>query len=244
MRKKGYAAAGIWAMLARESIYKIVAVLAVMTGVQIGLFYGRLKDLAAEELIFESVWNDVGATYVFLAAFCAVFGILLWTLGEHGSRDRYTLLRLPLTWRQILLLRLLYNVLCFTLLFAVQAGIILWMMRIYSTVAEAVTSQMVFLAFYRIPFLHNVLPMAEAGKWVRNLLMFLALSLEAAAGYRRKGYAPALMLAIVVVSWVFGSETGTNLRDAFCDIMLLICIGGTLWGMWESGEEQEDEKEA
>lgn len=244
--KKGsrQAAAGVWGMLARVSIYKILGILLAMGTVQIGQFCGRMRQVQEENPSFERVLGEAGAVYVFRAAFCAVFLVLLWTQGERGGRSRYTLLRLPLTWRRILALRVFYNFLCFVLVFAVQTGLVLGMAQIYrgGAGAERVTGQMVFLAFYRNPFLHNVWPMAEAGKWLRNLLMFLALSLEAAAGHRRKGYAPALMLLVVVSAWVFQSETGINLRDAFCDLMLLIVTGGTLWGIWGSGEEPEHEE--
>ncbi|MCM1189912.1 MAG: hypothetical protein NC541_11530 [bacterium] len=241
MKKEGHAAAGMLALLARTSIYKILAVLAAMAAVQAGFFYGRIKDMSAPP-VFEGVWMETGGAYVFYVAFCAVFGILLWTQGEHGGRSRYTLLRLPLTWRQILFLRIFYNLLCFLLLFAVQIWMIFGLEKFFSAVAgpEYVTGQTVFLAFYRIPLLHNILPMAETGKWIRNLLMLLAFSLEAAAGHRRRGYMPAVMLVIVMFQWAFGSETGFNLRDVFCVLILLIVIGGTLWGMRKSEEERED----
>lgn len=245
MKKRSrWATAGLWGMLARVSIYKILGILLVMAAVQIGLFCGEMRRVQEWNLSFEGVLGETGAAWVFQAAFCAVFLVLLWTQGEHGGRSRYTLLRLPLTWRQILALRVFYNFLCFVLAFAVQTGLALGMAQIYRSGAgaERASGQMVFLAFYRNAFLHNIWPMAEAGKWLRNLLMFLALSLEAAAGHRRKNYAPALMLLVVVSSWVFQSEAGINLRDAFCDLLLLIVTGGTLWGIWGSGEEPEHEE--
>lgn len=242
MRKKDWqAAAGVWGLLARVSIYKIAGILLVMAAVQIGLFYEGMGQVREEMPGFESVLWKTRAVSIFQAAFSAVFLVLLRTQGEHGGRSRYTLLRLPLSWRRILALRIFYNLLCFLLVFTVQAGLILGMAGIYRVEAgaEMATGQMVFLAFYRNAFLHNLWPMAEAGKWIRNLLLFLALSLEAAAGHRRKGYISAALLLVVIVFWVFQSETGINLRDAFCDLLLLILAGGTLWGIWRSKEEPE-----
>ncbi|MCM1026416.1 MAG: hypothetical protein NC432_08255 [Roseburia sp.] len=246
MRKRKYqAAAGVWGMLARVSIYRILGILFIMGVAQVGLFCGRMRQVQEENLSFERMLGEAGAGYVFLAAFSAVFLILLWTQGEHGGRSRYTLLRLPLTWRQILALRALYNLLCFVLVFAVQTGLVLGLAGIYRGGAgpERATGQMVFLAFYRSEFLHNLWPMAELGKWLRNLLMLLALSLEAAAGHRRKGYGRSVPLLIVVAAWVFRSETGINLRDAFCDLLFLIVAGADLWVSLGSGEEPEHEED-
>lgn len=245
MKKRAWqAAAGLWGLLARISIYKIAGILLGMAAVQIGLFYGSMVQVQGEKAGFERVLEQAGVFYPFQIALGAVFLALLWTQGEHGGRSRYTLLRLPLTWPQILTIRILYNLLCFLLVFTVQAAVILGLAQVYRSLAgeEIATGQMVFLAFYRNAFLHNLWPMAEIGKWIRNILLFLTLSLEAAAGYRRKGYVPAAMLLVVLLAWVFQSEAGINLRDGFCDLMLLIVAGGTLWGLWGSGEKPEPEE--
>ncbi len=245
---------GIWALLAKGSIYRILLVLGIMALAECSFFLMTLErwtatgEAAGQD--FSSFGGFVGAVesslaaYLFPAALGALLFILIRSQGERGgSRSGYTLMRLRLAGRQILVIQVLYNMFCVMLAFSVQALTVLGLFRLYELKAgyEA-TPQMLFLAFYQNTFLHNLLPMAEAGKWVRNFLLAAAFSMAAAEGGSRKKAVQAIMLYMITVSWLFRSEVGINLLDGACDLVYVICIFTFLWRMCHGGGEEWEEK--
>lgn len=85
-----------------------------------------------------------------------------------------------------------------------------------------------FLAFYRSKFLHCLLPLAETGKWVRNILCILALGMGAAQEREKKRQLGQICQFIVTASW-FVTPIGLVYMDVICDIVYGVTILGTLW---------------
>ena len=128
------------------------------------------------------------------------------------------------------------------MLFAVQIWICIWMTGMYGreTAGEVYASpQRLFLAFYRIDFLHSLMPMAEAGKWLRNLLLLVAFGMEAAVGAgkaEKKNYASLTLLYVLTASWFVGSM-GWNGLELICDGVYVVIIAVNLWQVKKSGEK-------
>lgn len=247
----------LWALLARSSFYKILAVLGGMVLTEGFFFLTALRAPGGaslgEALQFWSEWgrdwlgwkvsleNIIDNSFVpimFLAALGLVFWILVFTERNLCGKGSYTLMRLEISRKHLGTVMAIYNGLCLLMLFAVQVCIAFWMVHIYreSAIAEGPAPQLLFLTFYRNDFLHCLLPMAEVGKWVRNLLMILALSLEPV---NSKGYYMVTAL-YVLTAFVFVSSVGINgfdlLLDLVCGVVVIVGIlrlSGVIGRKWD-----------
>lgn len=242
--------AALWALLAKGSIYKILTILVIMAVTEGYLFSGSLsRSLQGTPLVnagFEPVLNYSGAVLVFLGALCLIFIVLLRCETENGgSRWGYTLDRLQISGRRQMLIKLTYNILCFLLLFGVQAWVGLWMCGQYADrmPGELVSPQLVFLAFYRSPFLHNLIPLAEIGKWVRNLLMILALSADLAICQRRRNFVQMYALLMLSVTWMT-VDIGFHGAELVADLVYIVVILDAVLrflGIWGTDKSVQEE---
>lgn len=232
----------LWAFLAGGSIYKILTILVILAVGQGALFYGTLirwtEQVQFSEADFEAFFSLSGdivfSLSVYGLLFLAAFALIMFTLircetVNSGSIFSYTLRRLRVSERHLFFVETVYNFLCFVLLFAVQIWVILWMYRMYMNriPGNPVSHQIAFLAFYRVPFLHNLLPLAETGKWVRNLLMLLAVSMDAAterAGKSsRRGFQTWYCLVLIGAWWMV-TDVGFHFTDVFMGVVFGIVI--------------------
>lgn len=231
IRRKGAAIVSLWTLCARGSFYKILLVLAGMALAEFACFElvcrkmtGNAALLSPEKMIDECFLQPV-----FLCAFGLIYFILLWTESEHrGTRSGYTLLRLKVTQRQQFAVRTVYNTLCLTLVFSVQAALAAALCARYveRLPEELVSPQLLFLAFYRNRFLHSLLPMAEIGKWVKNLLLLTAFGMEAALGLQGRNYLTSIWLCILSAR-LFAADIG-SLNVILCSLLYLFCIAASL----------------
>ena len=240
----------LWTLLARGSIYRILVILAIMIGAEGYLFSRSLnRRLGQTPLVsagFVPVLNYSGAVIVFMAALCLIFVVLY--LGETergGSRWGYTLDRLLVTDRHQILIKLVYNILCFVLLFGVQAWVGMWMCRMYADrmPGELVSPQLTFLAFYQSSFLHNVLPLAESAKWVRNVLMVLALSAELAMARRRRNFGIVGALPALSIIWMT-EDIGFHATQIVADVVSVVVIIDAVlqfFGIWRVDRSVQEE---
>lgn len=221
-------ALALWALLARSSIYKVFAVLLVMVPAEVILFCRYIKTESAYDIKYRTLTATVESSHIsviFLVALGLVYFALVWTEGQLDSGSSGTMLRLRLSGSRIFRIKTAYNVACLVLLFAVQIWLCIWLVGIYGREAETVyaSPQRLFLAFYRIDFLHCLLPMAEAGKWMRNILLLLSFGMEAAGRAGKMEFAPPILLYGVTASW-FVSSLGGNVADWICIILYAVVI--------------------
>lgn len=238
----------IWALLARGSIYKIFLILVSMGAMECLLFFLSLNRALQrnQQSLFEALFDYSGAIIVFLAAMCLTVIVLGRCESENGgSRSGYTLNRLIVTDRRQMVIKLAYNIFCFILLFGVQAWIALWMCGMYERrmPGELVSPQLVFLAFYRSNFLHNILPLAESAKWVRNILMIFATS--ASLAVNRNRYFQFYALSVLPIACLL-SDIGPNAADIVVEIAYVAVILDAvlrflgIWRVDSSVQEEQD----
>lgn len=252
----------LWALLARGSIYKILAVLAIMISVEGALFYKSFSESAEWEFYkalseitewgsatgvkFERIFAYSGIDIVFLAGFCLVAIVLVRSQSEtHGSRSGYTLRRLRITKRHLFWVMTVFNFLCFVLLFAVQIWAALFMCRLYREMApaELVSPQLEFLAFYQTNLLHDLLPLADVIKWVKNLLTLLALSTVTANQSASNRWQSAALAMSIVVWWIVTGGIGIQSSElvVFIPLMLIIIVSALRgMGFWSSDKSAEE----
>ncbi|MDE5893541.1 MAG: hypothetical protein K2H45_11525 [Acetatifactor sp.] len=232
----------LWALLAKCSMYKVLAVLVVMAIIEVVLFYHCLKS-GAEYYTLARAVKDSLLSVIFLAAFGLVCFALAWTERRLDTESSAAILRLRLSGSRIFMIKTAYNMACMVILFAVQIWLAIGLVGIYGREMEEIyaSPQRLFLAFYRIDFLHCLLPMAEVGKWVRNLLLLLAFGTEAAGGSEKaekKYYVPLIPLYAVTASW-FVSSMGRNVIDLISSIVYAVVIAVNIWQMRRAQREEK-----
>ena len=231
----------LWALLARCSIFKVLAVLVIMAMAEVVLFYHCLKSGVDYYTLARAV-KDSLLSVIFLVALGLVCFALAWTERRLDTESEAAMQRLRLSGSRIFMIKTAYNIACIVILFAVQIWLAIGLVEIYGREMEEIyaSPQRLFLAFYRIDFLHCLLPMAEVGKWVRNLLLLLAFGMEAAGGSEkaeRKYYVPLIPLYVVTTS-CFVSSMGGNVIDLICGIVYTVVIAVNIWQMWRVQREE------
>ncbi|MDY5972239.1 MAG: hypothetical protein SPJ01_05110, partial [Butyricicoccus sp.] len=96
---------------------------------------------------------------------------------------------------------------------------------------ESVTNQTVFLAFYRVPLLHSLLPLAHISRWVRNFLLLAGLSITAAgvpyAQRRGERVAPVIVL-VSVTNFQFVRDLSESGSDVMLSVLSIVTATVTL----------------
>jgi len=121
---------------------------------------------------------DEAHLMIFFGNAVLILAVILACVGRNGTGHQdYTLYRLSISPKSIFLWQTVCNVGYFLLLWFVQVIFAFGLCQYYIKTADAaaVTHQSLFLAFYRSPFLHGILPLQNFWCWVRNILMFTAL---------------------------------------------------------------------
>lgn len=222
----------VFGLLARSSFLKVLGILVLMVIGELLLFrYDLFRcydavtgGVKAPEKLVEYALLPM----LFLAALALIMVALIWTEVRMSEKAGYTMMRLGLSRKELFAIKTIYNVVCLVLLFVVQIWLAVGMLAWYGEFVplELPMPQLLFIAFYRNGFLHCLLPMQEIGKWIRNLLMIVALSMTAAGviafpgekGIRQS--ASCWSVVILAVAW-FLSSPGKNLLDMCSDILFL-----------------------
>lgn len=235
-RNNGKPTLSLWALLARCSIYKVLAVLVVMVLAEVLLFYRCLGTGGGYTL--ESAVENSHLSVLFMAALWLVCFSLAWTKGRLDAKSSATMLRLRLSVSRIFMINTAYNMVCIIMLFMAQIWLGIWLVGVYGREMGEIYAppQRLFLAFYRIDFLHCLLPMAEIGKWVRNLLLLLAFGMEA-AGVKKKNYIPLFALLALTANW-FVSSMGRNMIDLICYFTYIVVITANIWQVRKAQREE------
>ena len=243
-------------LMARSTLYKELALFAVMAVVELALFIPNLEKQFSEvvgigengeeiysmySLPVDEIAENTHLQWVWIAALVLLSLILI-------------LDRLGIGRRKGNLLYGLYGTLSFLLLWAFQAALVLVMCLLYrqNLPAEQVTEQTVLLSIYRTPFFFSMLPLAGWARWATNACMMAALGLCAASGarLRRLGRAPAASISLILVLfWSGYGGTGVSNLDgdagffvvAFCFAAAAVARM-TVWDSEDNGEGEPYER--
>lgn len=227
----------VFGLFARSSIFKILAVLLIMSIAEIAVFAFQFHEALTvyENRIgsgidrFESIIQDTFFCRCFGLAFIAITILLCLPGSEFSSKTGYTLRRLSIGEKQIFFCQAFYNIFVYLLLAALQLVICFGLGSYYVANApeECVSNQTLFLAFYRSPFLHALLPLSDLILWIRNAFLAVALGFAAAEfpyKQRRKKYALSI-IALAIFAVIFFSSTIGNIFNCLLItvISLLVC---------------------
>lgn len=216
-KKKRKLIFSVLGLISRASIHKVFIILAVMGFSEIALFFSCAQK-GAEKLLENAIYNR--QIYpIFFLALGLVFFLLMRTEGMMGEKGGATMRRFRLSGIQIFLIEACYNLVCILLVFVVQ----IWILILALKIIIGASPEEIFLAFYRIEFLHSILPLAEGGKWIKNLLLVLSLSVGAASGFgERESVLPTVIFPLIII-W-FVNPIGWEFGDLTCSVLCVIGI--------------------
>ena len=237
----------VLALAARQTMGKVLALLAVMAAAETALFAWAMSrgltraimDDATCPAPVEDLFDFGRISWTYRIALALLFTLLLLSGTElRGGKKGYTLQRLRISEEAAVLWEGGYNTLCFLLLWAVQAALALGFCLWYAGTLDPayVSGQSAFLAFYRSGFLHGLLPLADVSQWVRAFACLISLGLTTAMfGYYQrngsKGVAPFLVLALTM--GVHATSPGEVGLDALVIAAVLVPVAWQGFVLWD-----------
>lgn len=241
-------------LIARHSFYKILIVLLLLCGAEIFLF---LRALARAEETYlaigsfprpESLISGSGFGFLLAVAFFVIFALLCLTANEYGAKSGYTVRRLLIDERFFYVWCVVYSLVMLFILWAVAALTVYFTCALYVSAApaELVSPQTLMLAFYRHELMHALLPLADAGLWVRNALLLISLSLSAAtfSHQSRRGRFGASSLALALYTLaLFKSGIGDGFRLFSSVLIFIVVVLETVYCLAKKEEEYHDKEE-
>ena len=169
----------VFGLFGKMSFYKIILWLVILSVLQLSLYGIRLNGLLTEDInnipILEETFNFI-YPLSFLACLCIVCKVLI-SSSNHSEKTAYTVQRLQTGEKAFFYIQTAYNFLMLFALFAVQAMLLFAMCKYYinNAPSELVSDMSLFFAFYRVDFLHSVLPLDETFKVSGNLSIIIGL---------------------------------------------------------------------
>ena len=224
-------------LAARCTFWKVLAATLVSCGVEAALFLITLHGWPFVVYGPDHAWradNPMGLEGLIahshialcfglgLAAVCGALALLGWE--GSGCRTGYTLRRLRVGERALSLLWGGYGTLCLLFYWAAHLGTVLALCAAAMPhLSERAASPLaLFLACWRSPYLHALLPLEDVWLWGRNLLLCAALGLSTAAfshqrrhGHRAWGWIPLALGAALLFPLPMGAFPFQGLDPAF-----------------------------
>ena len=227
----------VLALAARCTFWKVLAAALVSCGAEAALFLITLHGWPFVVYGPDQAWradNPMGLEGLIahsrialcfglgLAAVCGALALLGWE--GSGCRTGYTLRRLRVGERALSLLWGGYGTLCLLFYWAAHLGTVLALCAAAMPhLSEGAASPLaLFLACWRSPYLHALLPLEDVWLWGRNLLLCAALGLSTAAfshqrrhGHRAWGWIPLALGAALLFPLPMGAFPFQGLDPAF-----------------------------
>lgn len=240
--------------LIRTTALPLTALLILLSGTEYYFFSQKISDaldasyFTSESMRFVATFDDIllysNLSFIFQIAFGFLAVLLaLCCLNRSGGNINYTIRRLSVSEREVHILWGAYYSLCYFVLCVWQLITIYGLYRIYlaSPLGAYDGGMTFFLASYRVPLLHSLMPLSDMTRHVCNLILLGSLGLcHTIFSYRlRKGQKP---MALFVVFWLaaffFSGRTASFGHDAFLSVALIITDLSALFNIWG---EQHDE---
>lgn len=211
-------------LYAGATVPRLLLLLGLTAAAETGLFYAAMSP----ERNLAEVFTASHISLVLAAAFLLL--TLLLTLPRFDAAQ-YTFARLSLNPRAIFLCHALYAACCYLLLWGFQVCLLMGLFHWYGTQASEglFGPQSIALAFYQIPLLHGLLPLAHWSVYLRNFAFALGLGFVTAFPNTRPGKQVVLFLpAALAIALLFVFPA--SLREQISSFLLAgsaLCIAVT-----------------
>lgn len=218
----------VFSLFVRSSIYKIIPLFLATGAVQFIMFYRKLNTLLQWDntsLGIEPILEE-GKLALIACIAMIVAAVILSRIGcEYSSKTGYSIRRLNVSERKVLVCQGAFNCLVYTVFIMFEFILSLIIFQFYckemSDVNLAhpgfISNQTFFLAFYRSDFLHSLLPLSDYLRFIRNALYIVSLGFSLAAfpylQRRKKICFEAIFLTLFVALTFFDNweEVGTEI---------------------------------
>lgn len=234
----------IWMLCARNTVNKLLGLLALSAAVQSILFLW--KAVTVEEELTMILWVS-HIPLIFLIT------LSMWTMTltmPSLYRAGGTMQRLQTEKKDLYFTCVCYNFITYGILWGAQVLLLLALFHLYGhfAPAELFGHQTIGLTFYTDWFLHSLLPVSDWTRYVRNICLVLGLACAAAAvplrtRKREKRYR-TLVILLFIACVSFPAMAGAKLLDAVVSGVFLVVGSMSLRYAWdEDGEEPDHEAE-
>ena len=221
----------VFQMIARCSIYKVLAVIGAMLAAQGVCFYLSMispSGIAIEEYIDQSQYN-----LIFQMAYVMITILLVLPGMDIGSKQSYTLQRLRIKEKRIFWLQALYNLMAYVLLWGAQLVMLFVSTMIYHKFLPdgiKYTNQTMFIAFHRNDFMHNILPLEDVYGWTFIILIGVSSAFTTAmfTKLRREEnkFGLELLLLVAAVLIYFPRDLGYEIYSFSFGVFFVFAIMG------------------
>ncbi|MBR4860976.1 MAG: hypothetical protein IKU09_02085 [Firmicutes bacterium] len=228
----------VFALIAQNSIYRIFGLLLLLAAADGVLAW---YWLAVKHYGIQNMFHSGNARFglVLAIVFVLMAAVQIRCGDIYSGTSGYTVRRLAISEKAVLLLQILYNMLCWIILWGVQVLIIFVICKLYYRFGEyagdPLSEQQMFLLFYISPLLHSLLPMEETLAWIANLVMIAELSISSAywtVRRREKSSAADLLIGYWTVVLIFRRELGSYILNVIIIGGFLIIIAIDCWRMF------------
>lgn len=237
----------IFGLFAKMSFYKIILIFVILSVLQLSLYGIRLNGVLTEEInnipMLEETFNFI-YPLSFLACLCMVCKVLI-SSSNHSEKTAYTVQRLQTGEKAFFYIQTAYNAFMLSILFFVQVLLLFIMCKyyIYKAPSELVSDMSLFFAFYRVDFLHSILPLDDTSMVVGNLSIIIGLSFSCAlfsfkSRHGKFSYSIIWLLAVVCLS--FTRSMGTISSDINFQVCTLLVVLKGLYTVHVKEEEDEE----
>lgn len=218
-------------LAARFTVCRVILLLLGMSIVQVGLFWLALGKGSTHPLdVFLRSYNNGWAAVIAFILMCVLLGKSV--NGSGGSMSAYTVERLSVGEIEFTGWFALYNALMFLVFWMWEALTVLSMCLIYVRYTPqevAVGPQTIFLASYRVEYLHRLIPLADISGWVRNGAFVMALGIcTAANAYHERGGRRGVAIwfaAAIALRGIWNGDVTTTLMDVmFAVASVLVAV--------------------
>ena len=229
---------GLWA---RRCNRWLLGILAVMVAVELGLFYWAMVRYPGGNL--EQIMTDSCISLAAGTAFMVLSGVLLVMGRDRQVKSSYTLQRLGVTAGRGFFLHAAYNALCYFILWGVQLAAALLLCLLWKRENLALwENQTMLLAFYRVPFLHGLLPLGDWYIYLRNVLWFAMMGCVTA----NEAVSPFLLSFFLLATGIYfprkmGDGVGFAIVLSAMSLMIMIVA---FVRCRKAGKEAEDDGES
>lgn len=229
----------IFGLFGKMSFCKIFVCFVILSVFQLSIYFVNFSEALILEETFTLLYP-----ISFLACLVLVCKLLI-SSSNHSEKTAYTVQRLQTSEKAFFHIQTVYNAVILFTLFALQSILLFVMCNYYiSHSAAELTSEMsLFLAFYRVDFLHSVLPLDDTLVVFGNIFLIIGLSFACAVfsykGRRGKfSYSIIIFLALVCVTFTRGIGNVSN--DITFHVAALIVTGKALFTVYMQEEENEE----
>ena len=231
---------------ARITLPPALLAVVLLAAVQIPLFWFELDSLAAESGYYYPRKMDFSlvmerARLPFLLVLFLLPLLLAVVVNRGTGKDNLTLKRLQVDQGTAALWMGAWNTGCLLLLWGAELVIVGICWGLYCARQEPVQQEL-FLSFWQSEFLHSVLPLSDAARYLRNLVCMALLGMMSAMGWARstwkKNYGVVLPALVFAVS--FSGEAypmGDLLYSAAAALLLAILVIQLRRGEGEEAQE-------